>query len=338
MDLRAVIESYKQLKIPSLSVIREKASQHSKASLFIVIGFVVFLALALQYIPHLQVAHFGITNPKDLADAENSYRATLAQILGGAAIGIGLYYTWRRINIAEDSLKVSQDGQITERFTRAVDQLGNEKIEIRLGGIYALERIADESDKDYWPIMEILTAYVRNNSPAELIEIEIDYDLMAFKNYEIKKEKSEVYKLPLDIQAILTVIGRRKYSPYSGEIEYIDLSKTDLSRSYLIGAHLEEADLQETNFKEAKLQYVNLQGASLRRANLQGASLIESNLHKAILKRVKFQHATLWGAVLKNANLQGANLKNAFLDRANFEGADFGADEDFNSSSWGLVP
>jgi hypothetical protein len=63
-------------------------------SLLFVDLIVMFLALALQYIPHLQVAQFNITNPKDLADAENSYRATLAQILGCIAVGIGIYYTW----------------------------------------------------------------------------------------------------------------------------------------------------------------------------------------------------------------------------------------------------
>ena len=211
------------------------------------------------------------------------------------------------------------------------------KLKIRLGGIYALERIANESDKDYWPIMEILTAYVRKNSPVELIEIEIDYNLMACKNYEIKKEKSEIYKLPLDIQAILTVIGRRKYSPYSGETEYLDLSKTDISRSNLINAHLEEADLQEINLKDAKLQYTNLQGAFLRDANLQGASLDEINLHKAILKRAKFQYATLTNVVLTNANLQEANLKNAFLGKTNFEDADFGYDTDYDFKRWGTT-
>lgn len=111
----------------------------------------------------------------------------MAQIFGGVAIGIGLYYTWRRITIAdknlellqttfesnqinaEKNLKVSQKGQITERFTRAVDQFGSiniakkPAIEILLGGIYALERISRESREDYWPIMEIFTAYVRNN-------------------------------------------------------------------------------------------------------------------------------------------------------------------------------
>jgi hypothetical protein len=66
---------------------------------------------------------------------ENSYRATLAQILGGIAVGIGIYFAW-------GNLITAREGQITERFTRAIDQLGNPSIEIRLGGIYALERIS----------------------------------------------------------------------------------------------------------------------------------------------------------------------------------------------------
>ncbi len=90
--------------------IRDTASEHSKTSLFIVILLVVLLLSTLQYIPHLQVAQFNITNQKDLADVENSYRATLAQIFGGIAIAIGLYYTshfpqyFLKINIFSDSV------------------------------------------------------------------------------------------------------------------------------------------------------------------------------------------------------------------------------------------
>jgi len=130
-------EKYKKFKVPSLSEIRDTTSEHSKTSLVIVILLVVFLLLALQYIPYYQVTHFNITNPKDLADAENSYRATLAQILGGSAVAIGIYFAWGNLNTA-------REGQITERFTRANDQLGakdkdgNPALEIRLGGIYAL--------------------------------------------------------------------------------------------------------------------------------------------------------------------------------------------------------
>jgi hypothetical protein len=55
--------------------------------------------------------------------------------------------------------------QITERFSQAIDQLGSESPEIRLGAIYALERIARE-DRDYhWPIIEILSTSVRHFAP-----------------------------------------------------------------------------------------------------------------------------------------------------------------------------
>ena len=69
----------------------------------------------------------------------------LAQILGGTALLSGLYFTWRTLQV------VNREGQITDRFIRAIDQLGatddvgNRLFEIRLGGIYALERIARES-------------------------------------------------------------------------------------------------------------------------------------------------------------------------------------------------
>ena len=176
----------------------EKARKHPK----IWICFGILLASLLIFLfPLWQVSRYGINNATIEADLENQYRATLAQILGGVAIGITLYYTWRRITIAEedlkitqenlkvaqDNLKVTQEGQITERFTRAIDQLGNKKIEIRLGGIYSLERISKESDQDYWPIMEVLTAYVRNHSGIDSSSNEktqtIESHLVIFKQF-----------------------------------------------------------------------------------------------------------------------------------------------------------
>lgn len=64
-----------------------------------------------------------------------------------------------------------EQGHITDRYTKAIEQLGKldgdkPNIEIRLGAIYALERIARDSPRDHWTIMEVLTAYVRQNAPA----------------------------------------------------------------------------------------------------------------------------------------------------------------------------
>jgi hypothetical protein len=56
--------------------------------------------------------------------------------------------------------EIAREGQITDRFTKAIAQLGEqgpEKLAVRLGGIYALERIARDSERDHWPMMEVLT-------------------------------------------------------------------------------------------------------------------------------------------------------------------------------------
>ena len=142
-----IYEKYNNFKIPSVSVICEKASRYSKTYLCIrIILFLIIICAIiyiLQEVPHWQVDHFSINNSTEVAKLENSYRITLAQILGGSAVAIGIYFAWK-------NLQTSQEGQIIERYTKAVDQLGaidrsgSPAIEIRFGGIYSLERIANE--------------------------------------------------------------------------------------------------------------------------------------------------------------------------------------------------
>jgi uncharacterized protein YjbI with pentapeptide repeats len=294
--------------------------------IWILLG-ILLAAVLLFWYPQWRVSQFGITSPKDLAEMENSYRVTLAQILGGFAVAISLYYTWRRINI-------SQEGQITERFTRAVDQLGaidhlgNPAMEIRLGGIYALERISRESDKDYWPIMEILTAYVRKNSSFKTVVnktfTDISIDIQA--NETTKREIPDTYEVSSDIQAVLIVIKRRKWFFNNGESTGLDLQRTNLRMTDLEGAQLEGANLGGANLKEAYLRGVNLGGANLKKAYLKGANLkktnlIGANLKKANLIRANLKKANLPYANLEGANLRGANLSYANLEEANLEGA-----------------
>ena len=104
----------------------------------------------------------------------------LALIVAGA-IGIPLLYhrrtraVDRSANAAlqaktaaerhKEQTDADRERRITESFAKAVEQLGDDKLEVRLGGIYTLERIARESERDYWPIMETLTAYVRERAP-----------------------------------------------------------------------------------------------------------------------------------------------------------------------------
>ena len=89
--------------------------------------------------------------------AENDVRATLLQGLAGAFLLLGLYFTGR-------TLQLNREGQITERFTRAIDQLGSRTLDVRLGGIYALERIANDSENDRETIFAVLAAFIREHA------------------------------------------------------------------------------------------------------------------------------------------------------------------------------
>ena len=202
-------------------------------------------------------------------------KVTPVQIITALFVLVGLSLTWRRVRAVEE-------GQITERFTRAVDQLGQEskdKMAIRLGGIYALERIAKDSAKDHGPVMEVLTAYVREKAPSP--------------EREIDTPEEEEKPPPTDIQAILTVIGRRETT---GNDTPLNLTRTRLVRAYLSDANLSGARLSWAKLNWAYLSDANLSDAHLIRANLSGADLIRANLSGAKLGRANLKFTDLSGA------------------------------------------
>jgi hypothetical protein len=260
-------------------------------ALFWIAVAVVILAF-LWFVPQFQGQYFSQGVPKKEVPAlVNEYRRTWAQILGGAALLLGIYFTWRGQQHAreaqEESQKNTQEqldltrrGQMTERFTQAIEQLGSKELEIRLGGIYSLERTAHEEQNYHWPIMEVLTSYVRRHAAR-------------------KPEKESGFPAPPqpDIQAILDVIGRRsEHHRTDKRIEYgkIDLNNTDLRR----------ASLEKACLKEASLWGASLQRAYLGRADLREAYLVDTNFQNAYLGATNFE-----GANLKGANLKGADLR-----------------------------
>ena len=143
------------------------------------LGFAATALLALFVlwkVPQWQVRRVRHLDAKERFDRVNEARKTLATILGGAAFLVRGFFTWQIIKVAQTSLEVSREGQITDRFSKAIEQLGavdkdgNKRIVVRLGGIYALEGIANESAELHSPIMEVLCAYVRVNAPRNLVK------------------------------------------------------------------------------------------------------------------------------------------------------------------------
>lgn len=281
----------------------------------------------IQKLPDEKRGEEWLKAEKEIAAIGNSARTTLAQILGGIVLLIGLYFTYQNAKTAQATLRVTEDGKITDRFSKAVELLGSEKEPVRLGGIYALERIARDSKHDHWTIMEVLTAYIRLRSPR--IEGEAEEP-------QFDKE------VTTDIQAALDVIGRRKWVDSEGCNQKIGLSSINLTRASLRNAFLNQSHFVKTSLVRADLSGTSLQSAILIEtdltkggifcADLSSAILTEAILTGAIISQANLSRALLAGADLSRTAITTTNLSHSFLVRANLSNADF-SDTDFTGAN-----
>jgi uncharacterized protein YjbI with pentapeptide repeats len=250
---------------------------------------------------------------------QNDARTTALQGIAGLAVLVGAFFTYRQLQIA-------REGQVTERFTRAIDQLGDENEDVRLGGIYALERIANDSPQDRAAITEVLAAFVRGHArwpPARPLQPD--------ENTGIEDIPSLRSWAP-DVQAALTVLGRGKLQvglPGPLQLAHVDLRGADFSDSDLRGAFFGESRLQRANFSVAQLKGAVffkslLHGAQFSRAQLQGAILTDAELQGACLERANLKRAQPIRAQLQGADLWKAQLQKAFLDEAQLQKANLG--------------
>ena len=227
-------------------------------------------------------------DPKDRSQAGISLIQTVATIVGGIAI------FWNII-LSRQQLVSSQEQNITERFSIAVEQLGHEQTAVRIGGIYSLERIAKDSPRDHWSIMEVLAAFVRDQrslgADKKIAETPLSYDK--------------------DIEAAIMVIGRRNthldpdgfslYLSYS-DLRGISFFKDDHSNVRFVGADLRDAYFLLSNLENTRFWKATLTNAKFNKSNLSGARLEEADLQDA-----DFTDCLLQGADLRGANLKGAS-------------------------------
>lgn len=296
----------------------------------------------------------GLSNEQKVVNRNQALNTTATFFLG-LAVMVNAFYAAKRTEAMQKSaiaaeksneigiknLQLAQEQLIAERWMTAVTQLGHEDVATRTGAIYALEKVAQDSPQEYWTIMEILTAFVRENAG-----IKIDRENSV-------EELAKIARVSTDVQAALTVIGRRnpqqdrenqKLDLRNTDIRRVDLTNANLQRLDLRGANLIKADLRkanlfetdlegaklcgtvlyEANLQSCNLQEANLCGANLNKANLCGANLRSANLSGTSLRAANFSGANLYKANLQGANLKVANLSKAKLFLANLQGAKLG--------------
>ena len=337
-------QAVRHAAIDALRSVRTRVGKHPWG-VALAVGLGTLLVLAVWVLPPLLAGE---------GEAENDVRSTLLQGLAGLVLAAGLYFTAQTLRLNRQSAErasesaartyeLEREGQITERFTRAIDQLGNEKLDVRLGGIYALERIAKGSPDDHGPIMEVLTAYVREHAPWPPRAADEDKEAGSAEHRERDKESPP----PTDVQAVIAVLGRRELrrkehaldlssvdlrhalfgkGPGEGHFENAIFRGAHLDKADLSEAHLEETDFSEAHLEEADLIRAHLGGATLEKANLTKAKLGDATLTDAHLEDANLTGAilvaTLWEAHLRGANLSGANLVGANLTAATLTEAD----------------
>ncbi|HMG72155.1 MAG TPA: pentapeptide repeat-containing protein [Pyrinomonadaceae bacterium] len=235
------------------------------------------------------------------------------------------------LQISEQTLRISQEGQISNSFTRAIEQLGNQSnLASRLGGIYALEQIAKNSQEYNKPIVELLTAFVREHSRWK------------------EADSVEAERAGLDIQTILTVLGRRTrlsqgddprnplnliatnlrlITLIDSHFEHAVFARSNLQGAFLSDSHFEEASFRKCNMKKAVMERTQLGRANFTDANMEGANLLEAQGKQANFVMARLQGACFTRGYLKGAQFIRANLVKAYFDEAVLRGANFvGAD------------
>jgi hypothetical protein len=264
----------------------------------------------LQAIP---AAETRIQLQQAQAQLQNNVRSTLLQLTAGLLVIAGAAATWRQVN-------VNREGQITERFTRAVEQIGADNVDVRIGAIYALERIAMNSPTDRNTVQFILGAFVRNHAP---------WHVGAPNGPEHPtstiEERPWLQILAPDIQAAVGVLARRLKSPDTRDpfeggarlyLSRVDLRGLQLYRGRLVCTQLRYTNLARSWLQGTRFDRSDLKSADLRRCYLEDASFVDASLNLAHLAE-----ANLRGADLRRADLRSTDLRNAILDGARLEGA-----------------
>ncbi|WP_157964108.1 pentapeptide repeat-containing protein [Actinocorallia populi] len=305
-----------------------------------VVGLVLWVAVgpgAMWVLRNFDKVLIGGMSPAELSEALDRVRGRAVAIGTGLLAAVAIFFTARTARAALDSSAAAQQtaaatqqtaaasqqtaaateqGMVTGRYTAAITQLGDkDSLDIRLGGVYALERIARDSERDHPTVMAVLAAFVREHSHDE----DAHTDTRTPNTHRTDETPTDRQRFRPDLQDALTVIGRRntQHDTNSINLSGADLRNADLGNAYLHGANLYGANLSGANLGDA-----NLRGAYLSKADLHGADLSDADLRSANLSGADLIAADLGGANLRGADLRGANLSGADLIAADLSGAD----------------
>jgi hypothetical protein len=310
-------------------------------------GAAIALVFGIAFIvlPGIVVSHdlgAGHVAPQDRLTAINNVRTTLLQTAAGVALLFGAYATWRQLRVSQDTLRITQEGHLTEQFGRAIDQLGSDKQDVRIGGLHALWRLAKHSEGNRQAVISTMAAFLRTHQPwppAGPPAPAADADINDVAPLETRAPDSQ---LALTVLGVLCQYDRSdpwlnlsltdlRRADFDGlwlirvnfdraSMDSASLYEANLTRASLVSVSLRHAELRLAKLTEARCVLADLRGAKLTQAVLDGADFTRADLREAVLRKTQAQNTVFRHADLRNADVRGADLSRADLDGARFEG------------------
>jgi hypothetical protein len=275
----------------------------------------VVVGSAIWLLPRWQVERWrraGISNEEKLAELGVQARSSITQALGGLALIVTIAITAfqvddarraadKNFDFAQDSANASFDlarrGQVSERFSRAVEQLGAREengdpdTAVRTGALFSLMRIAIDSPEHTQPALLVVATYVRRfKKPPKLKPDGCD------ANFDFTQRQPDIanalrfvlYKIAAKLDRKEDLLGLRGANLNGLALDELDLSGFDLRRIKFGHASLEKAKFGNADLRQANFDHACLKGADFRGASLQAATFRGANLNGAKFSDAKF--------------------------------------------------
>lgn len=247
---------------------------------------------------------------------------TIAEVAGlvTALTAIGaVLFTARSFEASRLQVETQRETQINDRYYKAVSQLGSENLDIRLGAIYSLERLAVDSPRDHWGVFSVLSAFVRTHAPAGAScagiapDIEAASTAIARRGYE---EDGEVRTRGEEIHSV-NVAGACLAGVFMVDVT---VTNTDFRGADLSGAVIDSSTIVDTRFDSADLRGMVLGDTDVGRTSFEGADLSGAVFDSGELNEVGFRNADLNGASFRSTSLEHVDLSGADLTGVDLSG------------------
>ena len=223
----------------------------------------------------------------------------------------------KNLALERDKQRAEQISKLHDRYAKAVEQLADDKVTIRLGGVYVLAALAEDwrardNYRQHQVCVDMLCSYLRSaeykvvDSESDEASDQLDWD-------KLKKDQP-VRKAALEC---LSEIKRREvegpegvWAKGVGELKKLAYGSLGISTAPL-RMDLQGIPLVGLELRHARLAYLHLESAKLMSADLTGADLTSAKLN----------HAAMNGATLAGTNLTRTDLSDASIINCSLKGA-----------------